>query len=140
MELGRVCELVPRRPANATTFNRLLFAEPGAEWVHEGLSAVDLRKCVRRLDALAERVGRARPQAPDGELVKAELLNSAAMARLGCRRGLAALSPSEVEAGELRRELQHVIGEHERLWLARNRPGGLHESSGRLRRRLDAPA
>jgi hypothetical protein len=139
LELGRVCETVPKQASNGTVFNELLFNELGAEWVLKGLTAGSLRRCIRRFDELADGIGRTRPRVADGALVKAELRNAVAMARLGCERGLAGLDPGSADAGKLRRALQHVIGEHERLWLARNRPGGLHESSARLRKQLGEP-
>jgi hypothetical protein len=57
------------------------------------------------------------------------------MARHGVHRALAAQNAMMGRA-PLRHELQHITSQHERLWLARNRPGGLRESSGRLREAL----
>jgi hypothetical protein len=39
-----------------------------------------------------------------------------------------------VERQRLARELDPLIDEHRRLWLARNRPGGLDESASWLER------
>jgi hexosaminidase len=33
-------------------------------------------------------------------------------------------------------ELEEIVGEYRRLWLARNRPGGLADSAGRMERLL----
>jgi len=137
LELGRTNELVPRRFDNCTVFNQLIFSEIGNKHALKDVTAASLRKCVARFDELAGEIGRTRPQAADGELVKAELLNAIAMARCGAERGLAGLDPRHCDRAALRHALQHVISEHERLWLARNRPGGLNESSARLRGRLE---
>jgi hypothetical protein len=137
LDLGRVLDLVPKRPRNRSIFNQLLFSDIGAADVLEGVTAGSLKKCLIRFDALAERVGSVRPGADDGELVKAELLNAIEMARCGALRGLLGLGDADVDRTALRHLLQHVISQHEALWLARNRPGGLNESSGRLRRRLE---
>ena len=65
---------------------------------------------------------------------------NAQMARLAAGRALAfdprGPHPAAPSLVELRRLGQVVLGEFETLWLARNRPGGLHESSARIRRVL----
>jgi hypothetical protein len=55
-------------------------------------------------------------------LLAAEFANAAAMLRHACRLG----------RNERSDELDHIITEHKRLWLARNRPGGLADSTARL--------
>lgn len=77
----------------------------------------------------------ARSDAPDAALVREEFLNTARMLRHACRRGLLALGVVEdetVERRELGADLEGIITEYRRLWLARNRPGGLTDSVGRL--------
>ena len=61
---------------------------------------------------------------------------AAAMARCGAARGLAGLDRKHYDRAALRHALQHAISQHEQLWLARNRPGGLTDSSARLRAQL----
>ncbi len=136
LDMGRVGDLVPKRARNATIYNRLLFSDIGTDHLLKGVPASSLRKSVERFDRLAARLGDARPSATDGELVKAEIANAIAMARLGAERGLAGLDPAQADRGKLRHAMQHVIGNHEDLWLARNRRGGLTESSGHLREQL----
>jgi hypothetical protein len=136
LEIGRVCELVTKRFYNCTVFNRLLFSDIGAERVLKGVTAASLKKCIARFDELADEIGTTRPQAADGSLVKAELLNAIAMARCGAERGLAGLDRRYFDRAILRHALQGVISQHEQLWLARNRPGGLNDSSARLRAQL----
>jgi len=140
MDLGRVVDLLPGRRANGTVFNYLLFGDVRAEHLLEGVTPAVLKKCIKRFDRLEAQLAEVRLEADDGELVKAELRNAIAMARLGTERGLAGLEPGVRDDADLRHKLQHVIGEHERLWLARNRPGGLRESSGRLRAALGESA
>ena len=55
------------------------------------------------------------------------------MIRMGLMNLRRALSPAKADTSELRTLLLRVIGEHERLWLARNRAGGLAESAGYFR-------
>jgi len=64
-----------------------------------------------------------------------ELRNGIALVSVLCHDGRARLAgdgtipsiPASIR-GELAAELRPVIDEHERLWLARNRPGGLPDS------------
>jgi hypothetical protein len=78
---------------------------------------------------------RARPGRGDGALVLDELANAAALVSVVARDGrlrtlgdgsLGSVPPAD--RAELARALEPVIEEHERLWLARNRPGGLPDS------------
>lgn len=136
LALGKVCELVPRRFRNSTAFNHLLFSKIGTGHPLEGVTASSLNRCLDRFDRLAGELGDVRLRAADGEIVKAELRNAIAMARLGAQRGLAGLDAPCADEEALRHRLQHVISQHDQLWLARNRPGGLNESSSRLRAQL----
>ena len=135
-ELGKVRELVKGRSGNCSIFNALLFwnMEPGTMKL-DHVTPTMLRRCLVRLDELEARIADARAQADDAELAKAELRNGIAMARHATHRGLAAMD-RKMKRAPLRRELLHIIGQHEALWLSRNRPGGLHISSARLRNAL----
>ena len=66
-----------------------------------------------------------------------EFGNASAMLLHACRRGMWKLDTSSQSKQTLAEDLRRVIAEHERLWLIRNRPGGLSDSSGRLRANLD---
>ena len=78
---------------------------------------------------------RARPSRADGALVLDELRNAIELVAILCSdararlRGDGALASIPAAERELLADrLRPVIKEHERLWLARNRPGGLRES------------
>ncbi len=133
-ELGKVLELIPVRPINSTLFNYLLFWD--MEEHFERIPVSSLQECLQRFNELEGRISDARPEASDGELIKAELENAIAMARHGAHRALAAQDET-MDRTPLRHELQHIISRHEQLWLQRNRNGGLRESSGRLREALE---
>ncbi len=78
----------------------------------------------------------------DATLVKNEFVNNAAMMRLACDIGLLKL---KITAGEdvsaeripLCIRLEEIIEEHKRLWLSRNRKGGLVDSVRRFELKLD---
>ncbi|MGZ6930150.1 MAG: family 20 glycosylhydrolase [Acidimicrobiia bacterium] len=90
---------------------------------------------VADLDALDARLDGIGARREDAALVVAELRNAMALVRVlaadACARLAGDGSLAAVDAatrGELALRLAPVIAEHDRLWLARNRPGGLRES------------
>ncbi len=135
-ELGRVLELAPSPLRNASIFNQLLFwpmdHQPG---YMAGISDNDLQRCLHAFDELEERLMDCRSAAIDGSLVAAEFRNTLAMARHGIQRYLL-YTGSVSDTSRVRKQLQAIIPAHEQLWLARNRLGGLYESSSHLRRSL----
>ncbi len=87
------------------------------------------------LGRLGARLAEAASTRDDAALLVAELANSIALvrvladdarARLGVGGALAAVDPDT--RARLAGRLRPVVTEHERLWLARNRPGGLRDS------------
>jgi hypothetical protein len=87
------------------------------------------------LDGLGRRLGRAGARRADAALLTDELQNAMALVRVltaDARARLAAggalASVGAPARAALAASLRPVIAEHERLWHARNRPGGLRES------------
>ena len=74
---------------------------------------------------------------PDAKLIVQEYQNTARLLHHACKRGLLALEKDASQTAALRHELgedlSHIVREYRRLWLARNRPGGLKDSVARLR-------
>ena len=130
--LGSVLDLAPSPIRNATIFNRLLFwsmdEEPAAT---AKITAAQLDACDQAFAALAAQLGRIGGR--EWDLVQAELGNTIALARHGVQR-LQYFRGLRSDLATMRESLATAIGRHDSLWLARNRPGGLHESSARLRR------
>jgi hypothetical protein len=131
LELGRALELVKSPIRNATIFNRLLFwgmeHEPS---LTKKLEAKQLQGAVDRLETLQ------RALRPADALLAAELDNAINMAKHGAQRLLyfRASKTSKEDLSALRGQMRHIQGQHEALWLARNRPGGLNESLEHLER------
>lgn len=99
------------------------------------------------LDALMARLDRSGSRRPDAALIAAELRNSVALVRVLAADARARLagdgsiaSVDDTTRAELRTRLEPVITEHERLWLERNRPGGLRESRAWLEHLADVYA
>ncbi|MBD3346138.1 MAG: family 20 glycosylhydrolase [Chitinivibrionales bacterium] len=136
-DLGSVLELLPVRMRNKTVFNTLLFAKPGdLEAILRRISKGDLKKSIRKFDTLEKKIPSIKPEIPDASLIRQELTNAIRMARFGAKRGLIALG-EPADTKELRRELKNIIAQHKKLWLKRNRPGGLEESAGKLEKVLE---
>jgi hypothetical protein len=94
------------------------------------------------LHAALDRLDAARSRRPDGQLVVDELRNAAAILLVLCDDSEHRLRHGGAPAERgLARELAHrlapTIVEHRRLWLSRNRPGGMEASASWLERLLD---
>jgi len=101
----------------------------------EGLTIDDLLGVEHGLRAAVEQLARSKPGRDDGTLVIAELEAGAALVSLMCRDARLRLegdgwlsSIPETRRRELADEVDSLIETHRRLWLARNRPGGLEDS------------
>ncbi len=135
-DIGNAYTQLPDKAVNGTIFNRLFF------WNFDGKlptqSTGKQLKAVRSmLQNLRERVTTAKPQRHDGDLIVREIRNNILMAIHGIDRAL--LYKKETCAVDpALSDIQHILSEHEQLWLARNRPGGLHESSDFIRQRIEA--
>ena len=110
-----------------------------------GVRAQEYAAIETTLDDVESRLDLARPGRADGALVIAELRNAIALVRILCRDARARLdgdgslaSVLDASRQALARDLDVVIAEHETLWLARNRPGGLVDSVAVLTRLQDA--
>jgi hexosaminidase len=107
---------------------------------YEGVTPATLKATLKAIDKAMRGLSQARMQRPDARLITAEFENTAHLLRHACKRGLLALEKSEAKAARLRRELRDdlklIIREYKRLWLARNRPGGLSDSVARFEQAL----
>lgn len=137
-EMGRVQDLGKFLPGNSGAFQHMFSFDMVTrhKWL-EQLTPASLEKFTRRFEQLEAMIPLALPRANDGELVKAEALNAIAMAKHGIHR-VQAFRNKRVNRLSLQHELQDIIMWHEDLWLARNRRGGLRESSNNIRMRLDS--
>ena len=132
----------------------LLYPEqPVTESDWPGLTAEGLERTLEYVDRVMAPLSQARMALyrtvqygarPDAELIADEFRNAAALLRHACRLGIARLQAESGEIAsipvEMRRalasELEEIVAEYRRLWLSRNRPGGLADSVGRMERLL----
>ncbi|HEV2293253.1 MAG TPA: beta-N-acetylhexosaminidase [Tepidisphaeraceae bacterium] len=84
-----------------------------------------------RINAALAPLDRAQMDRPDAQLIRDEVRNAAAMLRYACERGRRRLRENRLP-GHNDPAAQSIVKEHRRLWLARNRPGGLNSSVAHL--------
>jgi hypothetical protein len=104
--------------------------------ISAGMTIDDLQSVEESLAATVDRLEGAGPRRADGDLVKDELRTAAALVALLCRDARARLaedgwlsSVPERKRAELAHDLRPLIAHHRDLWLARNRVGGLDDST-----------
>ena len=111
----------------------------------EGITPDELDAVEASLDRALSGLDRARPERPDGALVLAELRAGAGLVRLAVHDARARLTEGDgwltsvtaATRDRLAEELEPLIDAHRRMWLARNRPGGLDESCSWLHHLLE---
>jgi hypothetical protein len=127
MDLGNVYQQCGKIIGNCSVLFRILIGINRKE-PHEGRTRADMEQALAAIDTAIAPIEQAEMDRPDARLVADEFRNAAAMLRLACHRGLSLIEnaplPHDLLAG--------VVAEHRRLWLARNRAGGLRESIQRL--------
>jgi len=102
----------------------------------EGGEKPDFEAALGAIDRAVEPVHRARMPRKDAALILEEFSNTVRLMRHACRRGQLMFGESAAGSAAARRalddDLRDAIREYRRLWLARNRPGGLADSAARL--------
>lgn len=138
-DLGRTLNRLPGLVrGNCSAINQLLFGRlRNGQPDISGLTQDQYHDARNWLDRLAADLDGARPACGDRALVMQELRHALAAARHALHRGLF-VQFNEGSPEDLRAELHELVMDHENQWLARNRPGGLYESSTRLRRTVEA--
>ncbi len=143
LKLGYADQKTNMPNGNANAFHLMLFRY---KWTMDGnyqtreLTVEGLQAAEKEiLDAL-EILKTAGPQSADSVILIAETEQAANLAIHGIHLGIARLMakdkateniPAEVKA-ELKAELEPLIENHRKLWIVRNRPGGLDDSAGKL--------
>jgi hexosaminidase len=117
-DLGRVWNATGQRAFNASPLQAAL-APHQLHLVDRRPDPAKVRDVVERIDAAIAAIGRSTPQCVDGDVVRDELRTAARLARLGAFRLVGRTEHDEMD---------EVIGDQRRSWLARSRPGGLADS------------
>lgn len=117
---------------------------PMKEGWFEKLVLLKLERSQAYISRVMAELPKARMDRPDAALVRDEFECAAGMCLHACKLGMARLVADGGEIAKidpkvlksLREDIARIIHEHERVWLARNRPGGLPDSVARLRKVL----
>jgi hypothetical protein len=132
-DLGDCYRLVGSEPHNASVLALVL--QETDELTPELLAPLDFATPARALEVLGAALARAAITGPDAALVRAECDWTIELLQLACRLGNALQHAApNAEYGALHATLRRLIGEYQRLWLARCRPGGLRDSVAHFER------
>lgn len=144
-DLGNVYRELGCRPHNASALFYFIAGRPGQPISLPGTEPEHFDAALARLKELDRELAAAKPTNDEARRSHAELSWASDLLKVACRIGKARLVVGLSEpVGKLERgvrellaaELAPLIARHERLWLARNRPGGLVDSKGQLERVL----
>lgn len=137
-DLGDAHEKAGWAPENSTVLFHLLTQAPGS-LLPDGVTVGSLEETIEHIESIMEPLDDARMDREDAGTIRDEFANAARMMLHACRRGKSMLEgniDSAEEREELASEMRTILGEHRRLWNARNRPGGLQESQNVFEERL----
>lgn len=106
------------------------------------ITVANLRKTEAEIDSALQILKHARPECADANIVLAEIEQAADLAKHALHLGIERMQVKSYQTldipmdkrKKLARELQQIIDNHKRLWVKRNRPGGLQESAGRMQK------
>ncbi len=140
-EMGNAYQINGAKSRNGTLLHQMYFLPLENHWPMQRVRAGGFEDTQEQLEALSNRLDPARMRRDDAALVADELRCSAELASAGAAIGAAKYARSngagatKVRAGYRRaaKRIDAAIPEYERLWLARNRAGGLVDSTARLR-------
>ena len=140
--LGNAYKALGTRHFNSTGFNRAVTSDLNGIRGFHGQKLPGWKKCLKEIETAAAPLARAKMDRPDGSLIKREFAAAVRFARHGCRRGILAFEKNARKAARAKRELKSdlkaIVAEHKRLWLSRNRPGGLADSAAAMERARQA--
>jgi hypothetical protein len=133
-DFGNIYQVVKNPVANGSRlFWSLMGEERRRMWdpvTREDFDAADVG-----LDPIVLRLHDVRMDRPDTQLIIDEVRNGAAMLKFACHHGRHRLGADRMSKSRMTYWLNEIVTEHKRLWLARNRPGGLRDSCAQLEAR-----
>lgn len=145
--LGKATELMSTRFDNTYYFNSLRYYNK--RMTIRSLKYITIEKCQKTIEFInneIQKLDNSKLMCEDADLVKRELINTAKLCIHGCKLAIAKLKTRSKSLNkvpestklELKTELSEIIKEYKKLWLLRNRSGGLHSSAKRLTNILNA--
>lgn len=130
VDLGNVYQVCKQPLANGSPLFWTLLGGGERRNLYEGVTAEEYRRGEAAIEPIMDRLAGARMGRADARLIMDEFVFAGELLAHVCRRGRFLIDGKD--GGNLEREIRRLSAEHRRIWLARNRPGGLAESAGRL--------
>jgi hypothetical protein len=131
-DLGNVYQTPGITPHNSS----FLFTIYARSVKDMGLDSEDLKARLYQtsdaIDAAITPLAQASMAIPDADLIKREFALAARMLRHGAQRALFQLGDDSVSKRALAADLDAIEADYRVLWMARNRPGGLGDSTARI--------
>ncbi len=137
-DLGNAYQKIGHLVGNASLLFHFVHS-PLTQPLPEAITERAIRDTMEYIRTVTEPLSRANMQRADASLIIGEFANATRMLLHGCRRALAVRTgtiETETERRALAGEMREILGEHRRLWMARNREGGLQDSTRVLEQRL----
>jgi hexosaminidase len=135
-DLGNVYLHFPRT-FNCTAYGRMVVT-PDAELPNElrGLDPAITQAAQAEIAALSKQVRGLSMKRHDAALIKREFAHALSLMRYGTQR-VARINAGKKSGADEKAALKVLIAEHDAVWLARNRPGGMKDSADNLRFKSD---
>jgi hexosaminidase len=135
-DLGNAHEKAGPAPHNSTILFHLL-TQASDSPLPDGVTVESLRGAGEHIEAVIGPLDSARMDREDAGIISDEYANAARMMLHACERAGAMLEGTiDEKREELATEMRTILGEHRRLWSARNRVGGLQDSESVFEERL----
>ncbi len=137
-DLGNAYQKIGYLVGNASVLFHFLHSLRSAS-LPETITEKTIRETIAYIQQVAAPLAHARMAREDASVIVDEYANAVRMLLHGCHRALAVRTGtmnSDTERRALAEEMRHILGEHRRLWMMRNREGGLQDSARRLEERL----
>jgi hypothetical protein len=139
-DLGNVYRLIPERIHNgaayayAATLSQEALARYEALGIRARIDPGSLKRVQKAIARFEQQVGKLKIGRDDAELVKREFRYALALMRYGVER-IQRLATGGDKAAEKKAhaDLRKLKALHSKVWLARNRPGGMEDSQQNLR-------
>lgn len=145
MELGNAYEKakIPEGVANIfhVLLNRYAWKMKNQYQTKE-ITVANLRKTEAAIDSALKILHKAEPQCADSKIVIDEIEQACSLAKHSLHLGIERMQVKSYQTADipmakrqkLAHELQKIIDNHKKLWIIRNRPGGLQDSAGRMQK------
>lgn len=144
-DLGNAYRELGCRPHNSSALFYFVAGRPGQPLQLPGIELKHFEATLAYLALLDVELSGAKPEGDESRRAQAEMAWASDLLKAACRIGKARLgigfeAPLEkldrAARESLATELAPLIERHRKLWLGRNRPGGLRESAGQMERVL----